>query len=128
MSKTEMTENQKQIFKSIKKENEKYVKYMSDCPDFADCSKMNCSECKMLSIPCLFQALLKDKNEKLMNLLLPEGFVLVKKEEQEGYTEKRARIKAITDVAHYLDDEKGFCGLGYLTAKHFGVDVLKEEK
>lgn len=31
--------------------------------------------------------------------------------------------KAINDVANYLDVEKGFCGLGYMTAKHFGVEV-----
>lgn len=31
--------------------------------------------------------------------------------------------KAINDVAHYLDREKGFCGLGLMTAKHFGVEV-----
>ena len=35
----------------------------------------------------------------------------------------RVRKKTIKEVAQYLDNEKGFCGLGYMMAKHFGVEV-----
>ena len=40
---------------------------------------------------------------------------------------KQARKETIKEVANYLDKEKGFCGLGYMTAKHFGVEVQDDE-
>lgn len=81
---------------------------------------------------------------KKYNDFIPEGAVVLTKEEYEKYKHfkeynakdkiairvsshqdgvEQARKETIKKVAHYLDNEKGFCGLGYMTAKHFGVEV-----
>lgn len=70
---------------------------------------------------------------------IPDGSVVLTKEElkkMDKYVDitedlkkefqfelTQARKGTLKEVAHYLDVEKGFCGLGYMVAKHFGVEV-----